>query len=128
MPELPEVETVVRGISGSLPKVPISRVIVGRVKKFRLPGITKLTKNTILKASRRGKYIILHFCDGKCLLIHLGMTGQLYWTELNQRADNHTHLRLEFAQANQVLHFRDVRRFGQLRLYPCIAKLRADKG
>jgi formamidopyrimidine-DNA glycosylase len=66
------------------------------------------------------------FDDGRCLAIHLGMTGQLYWTSLEGRADRHSHLRLEFEQSDQVLHFRDVRRFGRLKLYRSKADLLAE--
>ena len=126
MPELPEVQTIVQGLKRSIPRTPLRRVALGRTKKFRPREITTLTGSKLVRITRRGKNILIWFDHGQCLLIHLGMTGQLFWAGPSHRPDRHTHLRLEFARSDQVLHFRDVRRFGQLRLYPSKAHLAAD--
>ncbi|NIA07739.1 MAG: bifunctional DNA-formamidopyrimidine glycosylase/DNA-(apurinic or apyrimidinic site) lyase [Actinobacteria bacterium] len=119
MPELPEVETIVRGLNRhkSRPARPVSRVIVRGGKIFKSPGITKLVGKKLDKISRRGKNILIWFETGQCLAIHLGMTGQLCWTNSEQKPDRHRHLRLEFKRTKQALQFRDVRKFGQVKLY-----------
>ena len=119
MPELPEVETIVRGLNRRNSRLasPVSRVIVRGGKIFKSPGITKLVGANLDRISRRGKNILMWFEGGQCLAIHLGMTGQLYWTDSKQKPDRHRHLRLEFKQSKQALQLRDVRKFGQVKLY-----------
>ena len=126
MPELPEVQTVVQGLRKSIPPTPLTRVVLGHAKKFKPRAIETLIGSKLLRITRRGKYILIWFDHPQCLLIHLGMTGQLFWAHPSHPPDRHTHLRLEFAPCNQILHFRDVRRFGQLRLYQSKAHLTAD--
>ena len=118
MPELPEVETIVRGLGEGLPRSRVSRVVLGSVRKFRPARINSLSGRSLRKVSRRGKHIFLWFAGGQCLAIHLGMTGQLYWGGPKRVADRHTHLRLYFGRGDRVLYFRDVRRFGRVKLYP----------
>ena len=126
MPELPEVQTVVQGLRRSIPRTPLSRVRLKQTKKFASRPIASLVGAKLVRITRRGKNILIWFDDGRCLVIHLGMTGQLYWTNPSCRPDRHSHLRLEFEQSQQVLHFRDVRRFGRLKLYPSKAQLLAE--
>ena len=126
MPELPEVQTIVQGLKRFMPRTPLSRVRLKQTKKFASRPIASLVGAKLVRITRRGKNILIWFDDGRCLAIHLGMTGQLYWTSLEGRADRHTHLRLEFEQSDQVLHFRDVRRFGRLKLYRSKAHLLAE--
>ena len=129
MPELPEVETIVRGLNRRNSRLasPVSRVIVRGGKIFKSPGITKLVGEKLEKISRRGKNILMWFEQGQCLAIHLGMTGQLYWTDSKQKPDRHRHLRLEFEQTKQALQFRDVRRFGQVKLYKSKKEVWSDE-
>ncbi len=127
MPELPEVQTIVQGLKRSIARTALSRVRLRNVGKFRSRPLASLLGAKLVRITRRGKNILIWFDGGQCLLIHLGMTGQLFWTGLDRRADRHTHLRLEFEQSQQVLHFRDVRRFGRLKLYRSKARLWADR-
>ena len=127
MPELPEVETIVRGLKRFRPREPISRVVIRRGKIFKSRGISKLVGKRLSRISRRGKNILMWFNDGQCLAIHLGMTGQLYWTNSDRQSDRHRHLRLEFEGNNRVLQFRDVRKFGRVGLYASKEKVWADK-
>ena len=126
MPELPEVETIVRGLNRYMPARPVSRVIIRGGKIFKSRGITKLVGEKLDKISRRGKNILMWFEGGQCLAIHLGMTGQLCWTNSEGKPDRHRHLRLEFRQTKQALQFRDVRRFGQVKLYKSKRKVWSD--
>ena len=127
MPELPEVETIARGLRKLAPQGPVSRVVLANARKFKSRRLLGLLDKSITRISRRGKNIIIGFNDSQCLAIHLGMTGQLYWDSPDRRVDRHTHMQLEFRQDNQVLYFRDVRRFGQLRLYRCEQQLHSDE-
>ena len=127
MPELPEVETIVRGLKRFRPREAISRVVIRRGKIFESRGIAKLVGKKLSRISRRGKNILMWFDDGQCLAIHLGMTGQLYWTSSDRRRDRHRHLRLEFEGSNRVLQFRDVRKFGRVGLYASEGAVWADK-
>ena len=127
MPELPEVETIVRGLNRSISPKPIGRVLVRRGKFLKPSQIKKLVGKKLSKISRRGKNILMWLDDGQCLTVHLGMTGQLYWRSSDRQTDRHTHLRLEFEGSNQVLHFRDVRKFGRVRLYASKKELWSDE-
>ena len=118
MPELPEVETIVRGLNRFKPTEAVSRVLVRLGKVFKSGGIKKkLLKRKLAEISRRGKFILIRLDDGQCLVVHLGMTGQLYWTSRKHQVDRHTHFRLEFAGSDRTLNFRDVRKFGQVQIY-----------
>ena len=81
---------------------------------------------------RHGKYLLLPLDDGSELVLHLGMTGQLFLhgahnPRLQTKAtpkqtgfspDQHTHLQLRFVDASPALIFRDVRKFGKVALTP----------
>jgi len=94
----------------------------------------RLGGRTVEKLSRRGKYLIARLDDGGRLVVHLGMTGQLFCAGASSvrllsastrqaltpeeqrgfRPDAHTHLRLAFDDAGLGIYFRDVRKFGKL--------------
>lgn len=119
MPELPEVETVVRDLRP---------LLVGR----RLTGVTasdrklrrawdaswagKLVGATVGGVRRRGKWIIVELDTGGRLVVHLGMTGQLTVAPAGQPVPNHTHVVFGLNDGGQ-LRFRDVRRFGSVELF-----------
>lgn len=139
MPELPEVETIRRGLVEKVRNQVIAEVEI-RLKKIVLHPEARrwapaLCGETILDLRRRGKYLIFdtnHFV----VLVHLGMTGQLtYWDrecrndakfqvhpvtglqKARQHApDKHTHVRLNLAGGNAI-QYRDIRQFGKWRLY-----------
>jgi formamidopyrimidine-DNA glycosylase len=114
MPELPEVETVVRDLRSPLTGSRIVGVRVGE-KRLRKPWhpdwTAHLLQQQIESVTRRGKWIGLSLAEGGRLLIHLGMTGQLRVMETGQPVESHTHLILDL-QPRQQLRFRDIRRFG----------------
>lgn len=66
------------------------------------------------RLERSGKYLVAHLDDGRRLLLHLGMTGQLLTTDFEP--DAHTHLRLSFVGGGSVVSFRDTRKFGKVQL------------
>lgn len=114
MPELPEVETTLRGISTHIIERSVTAVIV-RQPSLRWPVPadlpTLISGQVLLSASRRGKYILLTFASGT-LLIHLGMSGSLRIVTKQQRAQRHDHVDIAFG--NNILRYHDPRRFGSI--------------
>jgi formamidopyrimidine-DNA glycosylase len=140
MPELPEVEVTRRRIGKLLVGREIARVVTTKPSYFFLTSPTKLkqrlTGRTVQKLDRHGKYLLARLEDGATLLLHLGMTGQLFGEGArsirllrapDRRArdaeqprgftpDEHTHLQLEFTDGGPRVFFRDVRKFGKVLL------------
>lgn len=115
MPELPEVETICRGIAPYVLGKTVKDVIIrDRRLRWPVPGLlrSKLTGKSIHKVSRRAKYIIFHTSQG-CMLIHLGMSGSLRIITSNQAPEKHDHVDIVFA-SGKCLRFRDPRRFGSI--------------
>jgi len=119
MPELPEVETVVRGLRSRLEGRRVRSLIflsshLEQKQPFSAlsPGVYRGKK--IVCLWRRGKIIIFSFSGGCGLLIHLKMTGQLYLCPPEQPLDKHTHARMTFYGLKSELRFRDIRKFGFL--------------
>ncbi len=128
MPELPEVEVIRRGLAARLvgrrflavtasdkplrQQSPLSRL------KARLPG------NRLRAVRRKGKYLLFILEDGSTLLVHLGMTGRLM---VGKPADlaalPHVHLKIVLENGLELV-FQDVRRFGQVLLFPPGAPLK----
>ncbi|MBV9080167.1 MAG: bifunctional DNA-formamidopyrimidine glycosylase/DNA-(apurinic or apyrimidinic site) lyase [Elusimicrobia bacterium] len=126
MPELPEVETIVRGLK---------KEIAGRVcltAQVWTPSVVKGDAGALVAAlmgrrvaaiDRHGKAVFVSFApDGNAagptsvLRVHLGMTGQLVFEPADSRAAPHTHAAFRFAGNPRELRYRDIRRFGNLRL------------
>ena len=119
MPELPEVETTRRRLEPELIGKKFGRVMV-RTSKLRLPVPqeleTALTGRTVRAIGRRGKYL-LFFCDGGCLVIHLGMTGFLQLLSVPTPPGKHDHLDFVFTDGH-ILRFQDQRKFGSVLWIP----------
>lgn len=116
MPELPEVETTRLGITPYILGKTLSELVV-RNPKLRWPVDSelpqRLARQTVHKIERRGKYLLL-FMDSGCALLHLGMSGSLRITELDDRELRpHDHIDWQFTDGT-VLRFNDPRRFGAL--------------
>ena len=123
MPELPEVEVVRRKLVRRVKNRAICAVLTTRADHFfaTRPATLKrrLVGRRIVSLYRAGKYLIAGLDDGQRLVLHLGMTGQLFTTGPNHQGaipDRHTHLRVEFADAGPELWFRDARKFGRVML------------
>jgi formamidopyrimidine-DNA glycosylase len=147
MPELPEVEVTRRRIGKLLVGRKIARVVTTKPSYFFLTAPKKLTQAlagaTVKKLDRHGKYLLARLDSGATLLLHLGMTGQLFGEgarsirllrapDRRSKAtekprgfspDEHTHLQLEFADRGPRVFFRDVRKFGKVLL---VAEGRSD--
>ena len=113
MPELPEVETVVRGLQPHITQKIVKNVIV-RCDKLRWPipsNLKRLLKQQCVKnISRRGKYLLMHF-DAGTLIIHLGMSGRLCLLTEPQPIKAHDHVDIIFSD-QLILRYTDPRRFG----------------
>jgi formamidopyrimidine-DNA glycosylase len=125
MPELPEVETVVRGLEKAMAGRVIVRVELRRVD-LRVPfppELKKLRDVGIAGLSRRAKYILLHLSAGRTMIVHLGMSGRM--TVGAGAAQKHDHMVLTLDDGTRVT-FNDPRRFGLVDLAPT-AELAAHK-
>lgn len=115
MPELPEVETVRRGIEPWLLQRHVNHIEV-RVAKLRWPVATDLDRHLIGKTvhavERRGKYLLLRFADGS-LILHLGMSGYLRILRKPAPAGRHDHVDIGFS-GGILLRLTDPRRFSTL--------------
>ncbi|MFZ0020022.1 MAG: bifunctional DNA-formamidopyrimidine glycosylase/DNA-(apurinic or apyrimidinic site) lyase [Acetobacteraceae bacterium] len=121
MPELPEVETVMRGLQQRLEGRVIVRATAHRPDlRWPLPeGLQKrLTGARVTGFRRRGKYILMRLADGDSVLLHLGMSGRMVFTPLQPNLPTlHEHLVLE-TDDGWRLGFVDPRRFGSVDLVP----------
>jgi formamidopyrimidine-DNA glycosylase len=125
MPELPEVETVVRELR-PLAVGRTIRTIVLSEKSLRRPWnddwTPRLIGQRLGEIQRRGKWILLNLQYELTLVVHLGMTGQFTVVSQSEKADEHVHVR--FGLENQrELRFRDIRRFGSITLFTSVNKL-----
>ena len=128
MPELPEVETVVRGLRISLPGRTIDDVRFGKTDfvddpqriSEQVPGLK------ISGVMRHGKFICIQLeadrasqekDNGHCLIVHLGMTGQLTVTNPGDPVKSHTHVFVALDDGRE-LRYRDIRRFGRMLTLP----------
>jgi formamidopyrimidine-DNA glycosylase len=119
MPELPEVETVRRGLERRVVGRTILGVRVGRERTVRRTSarqlIDGLTGATILAAGRRGKYLLCPLDTGDTLMVHLRMTGQLLLVQRGAPPIPHTHVELSLSgEPAEELWFVDPRTFGEM--------------
>ena len=123
MPELPEVETVMRGLQQRLEGRVIVRATAHRPDlRWPLPeGLQKrLTGARVTGFRRRGKYILMRLAGGDSVLLHLGMSGRMLLTPLRPNQPTlHEHLVLE-TDDGWRLGFVDPRRFGSVDLVPTL--------
>jgi formamidopyrimidine-DNA glycosylase len=121
MPELPEVETVMRGLRQRLEGRVIVRATAHRPDlRWPLPQNLqhRLTGARITGFRRRGKYILMRLAGGDSVLLHLGMSGRIVLTPLRPNMPTpHEHLVLETDEGWR-LGFVDPRRFGSVDLVP----------
>lgn len=116
MPELPEVETIVRDLARLLPGATIRKAEV--VRPDLIDGDTpkgfaaKVRGRRIAGVTRRAKNIVLELDDGR-LLVNLGMTGRLLVTRTKDEEPTHLGVRLSLDRGRE-LRYHDVRRFGRL--------------
>ena len=120
MPELPEVETVVRELRPRLVGRRLTQVQVGSKplrRQWSAAWETALAGKFVKEVWRRGKWIVLQLDNGLHLVFHLGMTGQLTVKPAKEPAEPHTHMIIRLDGGARELRFRDIRRFGSATLF-----------
>jgi formamidopyrimidine-DNA glycosylase len=132
VPELPEVETVRRGLDPVMTGRTILRAAVNRPDlRWPLPDrmAERLTGRRVLALRRRSKYILADLSSGETLIIHLGMSGRILVTQGDTTAEpgrfhhaqtvpeKHDHVVLE-TEGGARITFNDARRFGAMDLWP----------
>lgn len=113
MPELPEVETTLRGIAPHVQGAEVREVIIrqSRLRQPVSPTLSEIEGRRITAVSRRAKYLLFAIADGSTVLVHLGMSGSLRLTKPRDEWKKHDHLALALANGRE-LRFHDPRRFG----------------
>ena len=126
MPELPEVETIMRGISPFLAGATIKRIKLNRADlRWPFPEnfASRVKESKVLNLKRRSKYILINLSTGETLLIHLGMSGKIlvsdskignYFYESSKLA-KHDHVIFEL-NGGTIITYNDPRRFGAMDL------------
>jgi len=112
MPELPEVETTLRGIAPFIEGQRLTDVVVRNASlRWPIPSsrLQALVGKKIELAERRAKYILLH-TGAECVMLHLGMSGSLRVLDASEPAGKHDHVDLQFG--SKLVRFNDPRRFG----------------
>lgn len=130
MPELPEVETICRGLT----QFCVGAKVVG-VRVYRA-GFIKGSKNhrdlfdtlTVARVHRQGKQFALESVCGRALLFHMGMSGSLTVWPSGSTPAKHVHVLWSLSRNNThfELHHKDPRRFGYVRPYSSMQKIRED--
>jgi formamidopyrimidine-DNA glycosylase len=128
MPELPEVETVRRGLAPAMEGKRILRVETRR-KDLRFPFPEKFNQRIegarVTRLGRRAKYLVGELSNGEALIMHLGMTGRFTVSGKKKgefhhaagEAEKHDHVVFEMSGGARVV-FNDARRFGFMDLWP----------
>jgi formamidopyrimidine-DNA glycosylase len=129
MPELPEVETVRRGLEPAMQGARFAKIEVRRGDlRWPLPPdfAERLTGKTVTGIGRRGKYLLVDLSSGDVLLMHLGMSGSFHVFRGNgnkalgryyhERAQHAAHDHVVFhMSAGAIVTFNDPRRFGSMK-------------
>ncbi|MDC0073622.1 bifunctional DNA-formamidopyrimidine glycosylase/DNA-(apurinic or apyrimidinic site) lyase [Alphaproteobacteria bacterium] len=119
MPELPEVETIVRSL-----RVHLEGKTINYVKKYRdnlrfkIPtSLISLTKNKKIKTIyRRGKYIVFDIENNIYIILHLGMSGKVNLSKKKYNLRKHDHI-VFYTNQNLNIIYNDPRRFGMIDIY-----------
>ncbi|MFD0860003.1 bifunctional DNA-formamidopyrimidine glycosylase/DNA-(apurinic or apyrimidinic site) lyase [Roseovarius aquimarinus] len=131
MPELPEVETVRRGLAPVMEGGVIAHADVNRPDlRWPFPEnmAARLEGQTVLGLRRRSKYILADLSGGETLLIHLGMSGRMLisgdplgqFVHEHPAAEKHDHVVLHMASGARIT-FNDPRRFGAMDMFATAA-------
>ncbi len=126
MPELPEVQTIVDALKKSIvgKKIKSINIDSSRVFSQNKASLKKgLKGRKIISIKRRGKFIIIEMSRNRSLLIHLGMTGGIFFSTENQLPEKHDHLIIKFTDRTQIT-YHDPRKFGKVK---SVSSLEIDK-
>ncbi len=131
MPELPEVETVARYVSEKLSGKTVVGAEVNWERSIGTPDssvfLREIVGCKVLRAWRRGKFIVIDLSNGRNMLVHLRMSGDLQVKPANAPARIHDRVLLRFARG-QTLHFYDPRKFGRIYLVDNYAQVTRKLG
>ncbi|MDH5489349.1 MAG: bifunctional DNA-formamidopyrimidine glycosylase/DNA-(apurinic or apyrimidinic site) lyase [Rhodospirillaceae bacterium] len=123
MPELPEVETVKRGLSPVMTGARVARLTLRR-KNLRKPFPRAMKKRLeglkVLGVSRRAKYLLVNLENETVLIWHLGMSGQVRIYKKGDKVpkpEKHDHVQIDLSNGVTIV-FTDPRRFGLMDLAP----------
>jgi formamidopyrimidine-DNA glycosylase len=129
MPELPEVEHVVRALRRAIGG---RRIVAAELRQRKLaPGNSALSFARQLRGariddiSRRGKYILIELSSGKVLMVHLRMTGKFLFLPVDAELPPYAHV-VFYLDDDRQLVFCDMRQFGRMRIVPA-ARLHASR-
>lgn len=129
MPELPEVETIVRSLSPRLQGLRISSfqlLFPPLLKNENKDVLGELVGARILTVRRRGKLILIDCEKNLTLCFHLKMTGRILFCPKQKPLEKHTRFIISFEDKKQELRFGDVRKFGFLLLVPTSEVLESE--
>lgn len=125
MPELPEVETVRRGLNSLIKgrtinnvEIYYDKIIIGSVADFQ----SNLVGAKILDVGRRAKYLLFHFDNNLTMISHLRMEGKYQVRASRFDFDKHVHIVFHLDDG-RFLGYRDVRKFGKMQLVPTAEEL-----
>lgn len=123
MPELPEVETVVRGMRQKIEGAKLKKVTLRRegLRYPFPPSLGKLKNVQVTNIERRAKFAIMHLDNGLSVLFHLGMSGRILFPEGSEPLQKHDHLSFYFEDETGhpiELRMSDPRRFGVVDVCP----------
>jgi len=116
MPELPEVETIVRQLQKKVAGKVIQKAEV--YDAIVDPRIKKLSSTSIQRTWRRAKYIVMELGNGQYILTHLGMTGHFHFLDKNHSSNRHQRFmvaKFSFTDGSFLAH-NSIRKFGHMRL------------
>lgn len=121
MPEMPEVETIRRTLTDKIEGRKITRVEIKLSRLIKWPTAPEfqavLTDRTVEKLGRRGKYLLFYLDNNFVLVVHLRMTGRLYYATPGTEYDKFTHI-IFLLDNGDTLLYADTRTLGTLYLMP----------
>jgi formamidopyrimidine-DNA glycosylase len=122
MPELPEVETIARGLQRTVAGATIAGAEVHWDRTIRHPQpperfVAEVRDATIRRVGRRAKTVLLHMTDGRVMTVAVGMTGALIVAPPGTPDDPYARVVFRLADGRE-LRYRDPRKFGRIGLWP----------
>jgi formamidopyrimidine-DNA glycosylase len=121
LPELPEAETIARGLDRVLRGRVVESIDVRRRRNVIAPRGVRveqaLVNERIARVGRRGKYVVIFFDSGGCLVVQLRMTGRLLALRPGERPPSSARLVLQL-EGGSALAFADVRKLGRVQVVP----------
>ena len=127
MPELPEVETVTRGLEEKLLGTTLACVKTRREGlRYPFPSALRTCEGCdVVALTRRGKFVLMALSGGQTVLLHLGMSGRLTFPQAGTPVERHDHVSFYFTAENAPdvatdveVRFNDPRRFGVVDVHP----------